>query len=375
MKLNQIVFVTLICCIAYLPAQTQTCDCTHAETLQPAGSWYNDFNCYQYVKAYYKDNHWGAWQPPYYNSIAANHSSSNITSDPDFQIVSDPAQAGAVVYPCGHASVVLSSGCLIEKVGYGSELRLYGLNNGSCGLPTNVTYYKYVNRGGLGIDTDCLPSEPEPNCDVNCNITGTVNGSSLNTVNWVSSYYNSVSVSCSEADHFTWTKTSGSSPFFNCSNSSCSNFYFYLNSGNSVTFQVKAFDECDDLITSRNVTFVRNSGGGGGWGYLQSDGQTEEMEQDFNDPSVSVNPISSSGNANVYPNPAKDKIFVNWEGVPIQTATIVSLSGQAIHSVRLSDEDHNFQIDLPEMTNGVYSLNFYDLQGHLVKAERIIIQR
>ena len=137
--------------------------------------------------------------PPKYNSISSTYSGSSILNDPAFSVVSDPEDANAVYYPCGHAAVLLSQGCFIEKVGYGSELLKHGILNGSCGAPTSTTVWlKYNNRGPMGIDETCLPDpDPEPDpCDY-IDATWISGGSgSVYTFNYTSSYFNKVKVEC-----------------------------------------------------------------------------------------------------------------------------------------------------------------------------------
>ncbi len=370
--MKQLLFcaIGLLCLLSSHPLFAQSCDCNFQQTIVSGSYWnsYNEFNCYQYVKAYYKGHHYGTWIPPQTNNINNNHSSGTIANDPSFVVVNDPAQAGAVLYPCGHAAVVLPSGCLVEKVGWGSELRKHGINNGSCGLPVGVTYYKYTGRSPYGIDTDCLPDPPDPpqlNCPVSCTISGTVNGSTLNSVNFVSNYYNSISLSCSQADHFEWTNPSGSAVYYACGTSDCSSYYIYLNSGQSISFNVVAKDECDNTITSRSLAFVRSSGG-----YYYLEGQDPTFAQGQAD--------LSSGDSRMFvsPNPATDQIQLRWQQVGARQLVIRSITGQIVYQTALRNPyERQANISLPVLANGVYTVSILNQNQQLMQSERIIIQQ
>jgi len=278
MKKHLFIFIVFIALV--LPRETVAqCSCYYQNTLRSAGYYgNNDFNCYQYVRATFDGNHYGEWIPPYNNSIQYNYSSAVISeaNDPgDFEEVCDPEDANVVVYPCGHAAVIVNSaGCLIEKVGYGSSLRKYGLNYGSCSISSNTKYYKYLGSwvyegldiGLCGYSVDCGPPQTDCNNQAVWYNTSTV----LNTFNFTSNYFNQIWADCNDATSFSWTKVSGNDVYHNTF-SGGQGFYFYLNNGQSVTYNLTAFLNSSTLFT-KNYTFYRSGG------YYMADDNSGEAE-------------------------------------------------------------------------------------------------
>lgn len=263
------------------------CDCFHQETLRAAGYYgNNDFNCYAYVRATFLGNHYSEWVPPLYNSISSTYSSNVISeaNDPGvFEEVCDPEDANVVVYPCGHAAVILSQeGCLIEKVGYGASLRRYGLNYGSCQINSSTKYFKYlgswyyqgVDITNCGYSVDCSPVVPDCNNQGLWYNTNTV----LNTVNFTSNYFNQIWADCNDASSFSWVKIAGNDVYRNTF-SGGQGLYFYLNPGQSVTYRLTAFANGSTLFT-KDFTFVRS----GGWKWMtEQAGDYELLEQRQNE--------------------------------------------------------------------------------------------
>lgn len=282
-------FLLLLSILAFgQMAIAQSCSCSSAVQLRASGYYGNyDFNCYQYVRATFDGNHYGEWKPPYYNTIKNDYSGSKISeaNDPnDFEEVCDPADANVVVYPCDHAAVILNQQCLVEKVGYGSELRRYGLSYGSCSIINGTKYFKYIgggwpytgiNIGNCGYSVDCGPP-PTITCQKEAvwYNTSTV----LNTVNYTSNYFNKIWAKCDLATSFSWVKVAGNDVYHSCF-SSCQGLYFYLNTGQSVTYKVTAKQGSTTLWT-KNYTFVRSSwGGGGGWLIDNDQAGAQQLEQ------------------------------------------------------------------------------------------------
>ncbi len=346
-----ILFLFTLWAGAYL--QAQTCSCSYAQQLKPA-SYYSssDFNCYQYVRATFDGNHYGTWEPPASNNIGSSYSAAIISesNDPnDFEEVCDPADANVIVYNCGHAGVILNGECVVEKVGYGSELRKYGLNYGSC-LPNSSTkFYKYIGSWWpyRGIDTDRCGYEycagpPEPTCNNQCVWYGTTNV--LNTFNYTYNYFNQIWVDCDKADNITWQRTGGANIFFNCF-SSCRGLYFYLNAGQSVTFRVTAKEGTTTLFT-KDYTFYRPSGGGYPWiaedqsgpaGNVRFAGDRIDSQTDSD---LTVEVYSLLGQRlQSFPLPAFSSEFINVPQQGIYMVAVVSPDGQREgHKIFLSGQ-------------------------------------
>lgn len=324
----------------------QSCTCTTAQQLRPSGYYGNyDFNCYQYVRATFAGNHYGQWIPPYYNTIKTSFSANVISenNDPnDFEEVCDPVDANVVVYPCGHAAVLLNQQCLVEKVGYGSELRRYGLNYGSCNISSSTKYFKYIgggwpyrgiNIGSCGYSVDCGGGGAQI-CQKQAVWYNTNNV--LNTVNWTSNYFNKIWAKCDQATSFTWTKVSGNDVYNNCF-SSCQGLYFYLNAGQSATYQVKAKDGGTTLWT-KNYTFVRS---GGSW-LVDNDKITpQEFEQQGN------NLLNNSS--------------ANWD------VEIYTVAGQPMQTFMLGAYDSR---SVEALTSGIY-LVVIKSEGELLETRKL----
>ena len=364
--------------------QSQSCSCGYFYSIADGSAYQYDFNCHMYVKAYFKDGHMGDWIPPY-NYNFSGHSSSKIIYDSDFIEVFDPAEAQAVYYPCDHSAVVRHNGCLISKANFGSDLYRHGLTGLGCGA-TGIRYYKYKypnSAHAKGIDESCLPGGGEPNCPVSCNISGTYNGSNpMYTFNTVTTYYNSANVTCSEADYFTWTITGGSVVYDNCSNSNCSSFYFYLNTGQSVTYQIKAYEECDNFISSKNSTFYRSSGGG--WWLT-----IPEWESDFSQhgllekaahpreltlPTIGLE-LQGNPSFHFYPNPAKDQLNVQIQEEGMYSLSLININGQEVYrSQRIEGKLEN-TINLMDISSGIYFLKIFDGNGTRLYQEKVVVKK
>ncbi len=332
----------------------QTCTCMTLQSIASGASYVqagNDFNCHMYVKAYFKGNHFGDWIPATNYNFSA-HSSSSIVSDPSFIEVTDPSQANAVFYPCDHSAVVRSSGCLISKANFGSDLYRHGLNNIGCGN-TGIRFFKYVSASSghaKGIDQSCLP--PPPNCNISCTISGTYNnGIPLSTFNYVSTYFNTANVTCNQAHHFTWTKTSGSAVYYACSNSNCSGFYFYLNPGQSVTFNVKAYDACNNVITNRNYTFSRSSG------YKQA-------------PDNGIN----SDEISIFPNPASDWLNILFPDERDRYYLIKDIQGKELVKSRWISGPVLEKADISLLRPGVYILQVVEDQKGSIYSSKFVVK-
>lgn len=371
MKFTQvpILALMLVFAVSLFPSQAdaQACSCNFAQTLMPSGSWANDFNCYQYVRAYYKESRYGQWIPPSTNNIAATYSSASLLGDPDFEVVTDLSQANAVYYPCQHAAVILMQGCLVEKVGYGSELRKHGINNGSCGPPTGATFLRYKNRSGVGVDQSCLPTPPPPPpTPANCTISGvwTNTGVSLSTFNYTSSYYNQVTVNCSTATSFTWSVINGSTLFQGCSNSNCSTAYFYLNVGQSVTFRVRAMNGTTQ-VGVKDYTFYRTSGG-----YLQAE---EPNPESLGTQVASLSPDSPQ--LIVYPNPSSHDLYIHAPALDELTLEVRDLTGRTVNTGIQRTAAEAAHLDTSNLPNGIFFLRVYDKTGQLLVTEKFVVSK
>ena len=87
----------------------------------------------------------------------------------------------------------------------------------------------------------------------------------------------------------------------------------------------------------------------------------------------SDNPIISTINAKIYPNPAHDFINIKLESLPQNLEfNLISLNGQIIKHGDINETDQ--RIDIPNLTNGLYILTLKSNSLKLIKSYKFTIQ-
>ncbi|HAA23194.1 MAG TPA: hypothetical protein DCP28_32175, partial [Cytophagales bacterium] len=250
--------------------QAQTCNCgswntlISRQTFQNSG---NNFNCYQYARAYFSQPRSNAWVPSSSQwSWISSLDQTTIANDPSFSEVSDPQQADVVLYGCDHVAVVIANNCLISKMTY-DELGTHGLNLAGCGAD-DVRFFKYNGYSYItphGVDLSCqTQSGGCQNTPSNASVSGTyysagAGSRTLYTFNNVNAGSINATLSNISNVSYQWTRTGGSASFFVSNNGR--NMSVTLNSG-SISFQVQALNGCGNPIgASRTFVFQVNSSG------------------------------------------------------------------------------------------------------------------
>lgn len=376
MKKNVLSLFIVVLAFCYsFSASAQSCSCTSFTSLQ-SGSYYsnNDFNCHMYVKAYFYSAQYGTWIPPA-NFNFSPYSSSTVANDPGFVEVFDPALATVVVYPCDHSAIVNSSTCLVSKNNFGGDIYRHGLSGIGCGN-TGLRFFRFGAGNSAypkGVNPACLPTTG-PVCNVPCSLAGTYNGGlTINTVNYTTTYYNTATVTCSNAASFTWTKTGGNAVYFGCNSSNCATAYFYLNVGGSITFNIKAFDACGNQIGSKNATFYRSSG------YRVGDQNPVDDHQTKSELNIATDDrgadITMQSDVWVFPNPARESINVKLAKSINGTLVLHNITGQETYRQTVSDQIADYQVQLSDLSQGFYTIALKDASGATLWIDKLVIER
>ncbi len=81
----------------------------------------------------------------------------------------------------------------------------------------------------------------------------------------------------------------------------------------------------------------------------------------------------NSDNVILYPNPAKNNLFVNYTGSEaIRTITVYNLIGKIVRTYTATS--NNVQMDIDDIPSGVYSLRLADARGQVVATRRFTHQ-
>ena len=83
---------------------------------------------------------------------------------------------------------------------------------------------------------------------------------------------------------------------------------------------------------------------------------------------VATHNISDQINVNVYPNPSTNFVNVKCESeVSIHSIEVIDLAGNAVRKVEGSPNVSVYNIDLQELSSGMYILNIQSDQGNAVR--------
>jgi beta-glucanase (GH16 family) len=227
-----------------------------------------------------------------------------------------------------------------------------------------------------------------------CTIGGVFNNSSsLSYVNFTNRSYNTVSLSgCPNADRYEVERINiygGQEIYAHC-NTACNNFSFdmNMNGGQSVTFRIKAFDYCGNLLGSRDAIFVKNQSGGY-YGRLKIekddltlDNKIAEYEKDKIDVETETFLKNNSelkndkNNFSVFPNPSQYSINVMYPKKQVESIRITDILGKNCKTIKLGLDEIGFQnIDVSDIQNGVYIVTFYSDSKEVLHRDKIYISR
>ena len=370
MKKNHVQVILLITTFLFVSKQnciSQTCNCNSTSILASGSTFTSDFNCYMYVKAYFKDNPWrtGVWIPSsdYFNTNypggMGKPTGSSIAEDSDFYEVTNSSTADA--YLCGdHAGIILSGGCLIEKTGYGTDLILTGQTTGTCGS-SGIRFFKYAgaSRASQGTMLNCSTgSSCVPNATT-CSITGYYgNYNNLATFNTIYSSSTYVVLNTQGAINHVWRKVSGSGYFTSAS-------YIYLSANQYITIEFTAYNSCDNAICSRTVTFSRSGG------YSRSN---ENNNNSINLPAKSSHQFLSFG-LEEYPNPTDGILNIDINSDEIKTVAIVNTLGQPIHTLDNINGITKETVDLSRYPKGIYYLIGYSKDKISIAQKKFVLSK
>lgn len=116
---------------------------------------------------------------------------------------------------------------------------------------------------------------------------------------------------------------------------------------------------CDKMYTNQQVNYMRN--------YLQTNYPGFINHNKCNS-IVQVPAVSRQNEISIFPNPAKDEIYV--VGNNISTIEIINLNGTIIKTQTISNK--TCKIDVSELSKGLYFIKIYSDYG--MKTEKIVIE-
>lgn len=94
----------------------------------------------------------------------------------------------------------------------------------------------------------------------------------------------------------------------------------------------------------------------------------ENMEQN----SADVPEVVIEESLQIYPNPSSDVVQVNLEGINAKVGHVSSLSGKLFKQFSPSNETNNYQLEIDDLSPGVYLINVYD--GEIVRNSKLVVE-
>jgi hypothetical protein len=90
----------------------------------------------------------------------------------------------------------------------------------------------------------------------------------------------------------------------------------------------------------------------------------------FDNPTGLQNQFGSTRNLNIYPNPASDKVRIDWFGLSEQVSIeLISMDGKAL--IKENADNNFYELNLPK-TAGVYFIKVSDFLGNSVYKKLVI---
>lgn len=211
------------------------------------------------------------------------------------------------------------------------------------------------------------------------------NSSSLSYINFTNNWYNSVSLSCTNAYYYEVTQTGGDYVYINCNGSTCSFFNFELNSGQSFTVSINAYDQCENMIGSRNVTFARQQSYYGR-PKKENDKQNmeikvlaNEIENSDTENGISLKSdvgIISKDNFMIFPNPSQSFVNLAYPKNQVGIISITNILGKNVKTLKLKPDESIYQnIDISDLQNGVYIVSFYGNSNEILFRDKLYVSR
>jgi len=97
---------------------------------------------------------------------------------------------------------------------------------------------------------------------------------------------------------------------------------------------------------------------------------TSYPHQEIDNPALSIKDLDSDVQINIYPNPASDKIYVEWPSSNNLSIAIYNIMGQHVFSTKLLKEKND--INISNFSSGLYFVNVTD--GNNIVIKKIIIE-
>jgi len=87
---------------------------------------------------------------------------------------------------------------------------------------------------------------------------------------------------------------------------------------------------------------------------------------------LSIEDANVNNNVQIYPNPSRGKIAINSSGIILKDIEISDLKGRVISNYKLGGINNTKQLNLPELSSGVYLININSDKGTIVR--KLIIE-
>lgn len=213
-------------------------------------------------------------------------------------------------------------------------------------------------------------------------IGGTLNNTtSLSYVNFTNNWYNSVQLSCPNAYYYEVTRTSGDLVYINCNGSACSFFNFELNSGQSFTAYIKAYDMCSNLIGTKSITFVRQQSY-----YLRSKKEIDKqnlVDKQVDNPDIDTeillkNDIGRTNKDNfmIFPNPSQSFLNFSYPNNLIDIIVITDILGKNVKTLDIKSNESIYKtVDISDLQNGVYIVSFLGNSNEIFFRDKLYVSR
>lgn len=127
-------------------------------------------------------------------------------------------------------------------------------------------------------------------------------------------------------------------------------FSVLLGPGDTASASTHVYPDQDDISREGDITYVFFDSDN------PSDSATYTVTYKVEGSGISVNEISTMPELSVYPNPATDRLQVNYSGQSAQNSSfeIINLVGSRVYSKSLQASESTFNLNISNLSPGVY---------------------
>lgn len=126
-------------------------------------------------------------------------------------------------------------------------------------------------------------------------------------------------------------------------------FSVYLAPGDTASASTHVYPDQDGVSRQGDITYV----------FFNSDDETDTVAYSVSysvDNNVSLKDIAVEPKLSVYPNPANDRLEVNYSGTSLENSSfeIINLVGSKVYSKELSATENSINLNISNLKSGVY---------------------